>query len=344
LEGDNEAQNATWTNDTANTPQAVNDQAAGLVSLVSTAISNGYLAKSTKIVFSTDWTSGAIQPPDTIDPVAAGLATYDNTHPYPGFGSSPYSAISVDYANGPKDPKFATEFGYPVCGLTGGTACNAAPHTGNQPYVDENTRAHYMLDAVMDASQLGLTRIFFYELENGYAPGSSNFSPWGLFYYDGAFTTANNNIFNADGTPNTTYVSATAIGIHNLFSILADSDNSLKKATKLAYSVTGLPATCYGTQSQSTVPCTTTEALENSNGNYFVVVWAEPKIWDITTETEVTPPNNMVTLTLPASGFSTYQVYDPSITVGSTEIAFGSYTSTLNVNVTDHPIIIALLQ
>ena len=337
IEGDNECQNCSWAGDTTGTPQAANDQAAGLVTAVNQYITAGDLPSSTGIVFTTDWPSTS--PVDTTNPVTAKLANYDNSHPYPGFGSSPYASLSEGYANGSVTNSFATEFGYPVCGLTGGQACNGASSLGgDQPYVDESVRKRYTLDAIMDANQLGMTKLFFYELQNGYAAGSSNFSPWGLFRYD-QFTTAAGNLFNANGAPNTSYVSPTATAIHNLFAIL--SDTHIGSVKPLSYSTIGLPKDCYGVDSQTTTTCTTKLALEDSAGDYFVVLWAEPKIWNSATDAEVAPPSEHVKLALPASGFSSFRVYDPL--KGTFTIGNGAYTSSVTVTVKDHPIVVELM-
>ncbi|MEI9925787.1 MAG: hypothetical protein WDN50_22355 [Bradyrhizobium sp.] len=58
--------------------------------------------------------------------------------------------------------------------------------------------------------------------------------------------------------------------------------------------------------------------LGKSNGAYDLVVWAEPKIWDDTTNTEVAAPTETVTVNL-GGIHQTVSVYDPLS--GTTAIA-----------------------
>ena len=173
--------------------------------------------------------------------------------------------------------------------------------------VNQDVQAKYILDGLLDAVKAGVPMTYLYQLVDGAAdPGQTNREDhYGLFNYD--------------FTPK-----PAATDLHNLTSILHDSSNQNFSAGSLAYSVsTG-----------------NSLLMEKSNGAFDLAVWAEPQIWDPTTETEITVPATPDTITL-GSTFASVTVFDPTLGTGAVE-SF-SNVSQFSVSLTDHPLIIQLI-
>ena len=175
--------------------------------------------------------------------------------------------------------------------------------------VSNPVQASYVMDLLMDATKQGVGKTFLYELlDDTPDPNFTNLEDhWGLF--------------NADGTPK-----PSAVALHNLTSILADGGATATSFTtgKLAYTVTGLPASG------------DTLLLEKSDGAYDLTVWAEPTLWNATTDTAIaaTPRTVDVKLAVPAN----VSMFDPL--TGTTAIAQYNNTSDIVVTITDHPVIL----
>ena len=105
--------------------------------------------------------------------VTAGLADYDNQHPYPNNGQAPsaYDARSAALINETSQtaPAVYTETGYTTLA------------------VNADVQAKYELDLFMDTASESITKTFLYELVDGYAPGSpQGDAGYGLFDYTNA--------------------------------------------------------------------------------------------------------------------------------------------------------------
>jgi hypothetical protein len=120
------------------------------------------------------------------------------------------------------------------------------------------------------------------------------------------------------GTNNAPTPAATAI--HNLTSILADSGTISPSIKAANFSVSGLPSDGHDM------------ALIKSNGATDISVWAEPQI-----TASNAGPTNKVTVSLGAT-YQTVQVFDP--TVSASPIQTFSDVSSVEVSVTDHPVIV----
>ena len=177
--------------------------------------------------------------------------------------------------------------------------------------VSQNVQAKYLLDLYFDAAQDGASKTYVYQLMDAYAPGS----PQGDDGYG---------LFNPDET-----AKPAATAIHDLTTILVD--NGLASKTfmpgTLNYSVSGLPSSG------------NSMALANSNGTFDIAVWNEPQIWNSTTETESTAVAVPVTVQLGCS-YGSVSVYDPL--TGTAPIETLSHVSSVQLAVTDHPLIIKL--
>jgi hypothetical protein len=228
---------------------------------------------------------------------------YANSHAYVSTGTTPAAALSsaLNLASSvsPGDPSVITETGY--------TTLSTTPFLG----VNESVQAKSILNTLMDAFKDGVGKTYLYELldRNSSSSDTNAQSHFGLFY--------------DDGTPK---LAATAV--HNLTTILNDDGKgSGQPTTPLNYTLSNMPDS-----GNSMV-------LGKSNGAYDLVVWAEPKVWDPKTNTEISNPSQTVTVQLDAVHQS-IKVYDP--TGGTDPIATYSNVSSFTIPVSDHPIIIEI--
>ncbi|MGY4615493.1 hypothetical protein ACVWZ4_000720 [Bradyrhizobium sp. USDA 4472] len=174
--------------------------------------------------------------------------------------------------------------------------------------VSETVQAKYTLDTLMDAYQKGVVQTYLYELFD--EPSAGNTS-----------SQAHYGLFNADGTPK---LAATAI--HNLTQILQDNGTSASTATgSLTYALSGTPSTSHDM------------VLAKSNGSVDLVLWAEPVLWNQTTQSAVQATSSPVTVTFgQTEGF--VKVYDPL--VSSNPIATYANVNSIQVSISDHPLVI----
>jgi hypothetical protein len=233
----------------------------------------------------------------------SGSADYANAHSYISTSSIPDTSLqnSVDIASASASgrPVVITETGY--------TTQSDTPYLG----ASETVQAKSILNTLVDAYRDGVSSTYLYELLDRDS-SSDNTDPQ-----------ANFGLFNADGTPK---LAATAI--HNLTSILADDGTGgLQPTEPLGYSLDNMPATG------------ASMVLGKSNGAYELVIWAEPRIWDDATDTEIVNPAQNVTVHL-GSVHQSIRVYDTLS--GTTPIAVYTDVSDFIVPVSDHPLIIEI--
>ena len=178
--------------------------------------------------------------------------------------------------------------------------------------ISEVGQARYTLDTLMDAYKAGFSHTFIYELlDEASDPQNTNSEMhYGLFH--------------TDGTPK---LAATAI--HNLTTVLADPGATASFTPgSLSYTVTNF-----------TAPFASQMLLEKSNGKFDLVLWAEPTIWNPNTQQDVASPHDLATVNF-GQVESSVSVFDPL--VGSTAIATYANVSQINVDITDHPLIIEI--
>ena len=193
------------------------------------------------------------------------------------------------------NPAVITETGY--------TTQSDTPYIG----ASENVQAKSILNTLADAFKGGVGTTYLYQLLDAGASGVSN-DPEMHF-----------GLFNGDGTPK---LAATAV--HNLTTILSDDGTGGHQPTaQLGYSLSNMPDT-----GNSMV-------LGKSNGAYELVIWAEPKIWNDATDTEISNPSQPVTVNL-GGVHHTVSVYDPLS--GTTPIATYTDVSQIMVPLSDHPL------
>jgi len=232
----------------------------------------------------------------------SGSSDYANAHAYVSTGTNPEDSLAATLsAVGSADP------GKPfVITETGYTTQANTPYLG----VNENVQAKSILNTLVDAYKAGVSTTYLYELLD--RNSSSDTNPEDHF-----------GLFNSDGTPK---LAATAI--HNLTTILSDDGKGGNQpAGSLNYSLGNMPAS-----GNSMV-------LGKSNGAYDLVVWAEPKVWDASTSTEISNPTQTVSVNL-GSVHHSVNVYDPMN--GTTPIATYTDVSSITVPLSDHPLIIEI--
>ena len=233
-------------------------------------------------------------------------------------GSANY-ANSHAYLNNAYGPQWSLNIILPVAKLDAKSLPTVITETGyntdpNDGYsgVNQSVQAKYTLDTLMDAYKDGVAATYLYELFDEF-PDPSN-------------TNAQNHygIFNSDGSPK---LAATAI--HNLTTILADpSAPPSFTPGALNYSVSNLTA-AYGNQL----------LLQKSSGVFDLVLWADPSVYRPSTDTEIAAPNDSVTVNF-AQVEGTVTVFDPLL--GTTPIASYHNVQQIQINVTDHPLVIEI--
>ena len=233
----------------------------------------------------------------------SGSVDYANAHAYVSTSLTPSSSIAATLSAvmtaAPGKPVVITETGYTT--------------QANTQYlgVNETVQAKSILNTLVDAYKASVSATYLYELFDRDS-SASNTNP-----------EANFGLFNSDGTPK---LAATAI--HNLTTILADDGKGgLQPTDPLNYTLSNMPAS-----GNSMV-------LGKSNGAYELVVWAEPKLWNDATDTEISNSAQTVTVNLGAV-HHTVKVYDTL--TGTTAIASYTDVSTITIPVSDHPLIIEI--
>ncbi|MBW7971576.1 hypothetical protein [Bradyrhizobium sp. BR 10289] len=231
----------------------------------------------------------------------SGATDYANGHAY--VMSTTNISAGLDYLLG--FAKISAPGKPVVITETGYTTLTSTWYNG----VSETVQAKYTLDTLMDAYQKGVAETYLYELldEDSWLSPSDPQSHYGLFH--------------SDGTPK---LAATAI--HNLSKILADGGANASAATgSLTYALSGTPSTSHDM------------LLAKSNGSVDLVLWAEPVLWNQTTHSAVQATSSPVTITFGQTE-GLIKVYDPLIS--SNPVATYTNVSSIQVSISDHPLVI----
>jgi hypothetical protein len=162
----------------------------------------------------------------------------------------------------------------------------------------------------MDAAQLGAKQTFIYQLLDAYPDpsGANQEDHFGLFRLDNSPKPA-------------------AVAIHNLTTILGDSGANANTFSSgaLNYSISGLPSTGHN------------YLTEKSDGSFQIMVWNEPDVWDQLNDRAIAISATNVTVNL-GQTFTTVEIFDPL--QGSTPVQALHNVSTVDLGLTDHPLII----
>jgi len=234
-----------------------------------------------------------------------GLAHYANAHPYPYRGQAPGPRIREEFKhnfNIPLSfPRVITETGY----------FNRPENPGGSG-VDDLTQSKLTLDLLFDAFQQGVAKTFLYQLRAAYPDkrGDNSDTEYGLF--------------KLDNSPK-----PVAIAIHNLTAILSRHQKKTLQPVnnKITFSVAGLPLEGHQL------------LLENPDGSFALVLWAEPRIWDEARHAAVDAPKVMVKLSLSAPA-KTLELFDPLVSAVSIQTSASVRFATISL--TDHPVIVQI--
>ena len=232
----------------------------------------------------------------------SGSSDFGNSHAYVNTSTTPQAALASLLANAASvSPGHSV-----VITETGYTTQADTAYIG----ANENVQAKSILNTLVDAYKAGVSTTYLYQLlDTGEASSTDPEAHFGLF--------------NADGTPK---LAATAI--HNLTTILSDDGKGSNQPTaSLGYSLSNLPST-----GNSMV-------LGKSDGTYDLVVWAEPKVWNDATDTEISNPAQSVTVNL-GSVHHSVNVYDPLS--GTSPIATYTDVSQIVIPLSDHLLVIEI--
>lgn len=233
--------------------------------------------------------------------LAADAANYANIHPYPQDGSQPWDWLQpriAAHAIGGKG-MVISEAGYQ-------TTLGTADWEG----VDPATQAKLTLNLLADATLLGVSKTYLYQLFDPAAAAGTSQGGTGL--YDAAF-----------------HPKPAATAIHNLTAILADDGSSAASflPNKLDYAISGLPENGHSL------------LMQKADGTFELMIWAEPDIWDEAADKPiaVAPASVTVTLAGAASGFA---VFEPLVSAEA--VATAGAGVSITVAVSDHPVIVAI--
>ncbi|MDN5004458.1 hypothetical protein ACFQZO_26790 [Bradyrhizobium sp. GCM10027634] len=175
--------------------------------------------------------------------------------------------------------------------------------------VNEDAQAKLVLSNLLLAYEDGSSATYIYELFD--SPSSASRGD----------KEAHFGLFNADGTPK-----EAAVAVHNLTTILGHGDNGT------AYTGPDLSFTL------SNAPSNTHTMVMNKSGAVSdLVVWADTLKWDNTTQTEINTPTTTVTVQF-GQVENTIYVYDPL--KGTSPIAVYYNTSSIQIGLSDHPLVI----
>jgi trimeric autotransporter adhesin len=232
------------------------------------------------------------------------FADYGNAHPYLPDDSTPGSAL---------DSLLPIQAGINARSLpiviteTGWTTDSNDPYNG----ADQMTQAKLTLDTLMDAFKDGVVKTYVYELmDEASDTGNTN----NQYHYG---------LFNFDGTPK-----LAANAIHNLTTILADPGSILPFTPgTLSYAIPDLPPNCNQL------------LLEKNDRTFELVLWAETPVWDPATKNGVVAPTKSRAIKFEQMQ-KAVRIFDPL--QSTTPIATYSYVQLIQVELTDHPIIIEI--
>jgi len=259
------------------------------------------------------------------DPALAGVAVYDDSYGYKANFNGVWGQINghADYANvhayaqnGDQTLPWM-QSAWTIYDLSAATSNRVITETGYYTVpndtdlwggVDEHTQATETLNLFTDAWNAGVSRTYTYELFDEGTSLEDMADHFGIIRADGSAKEA-------------------AVDIHNLTSILFDTPGSGMPGS-LGYFLSGMPDTA-----QSAL-------LQKDSGEFDLVVWKDPKVWDQATHSPIQAAAAQVTLTLDPGELMAGKVYDP--TVGTSPIADYGAASSFSMSITDHPVILAL--
>jgi hypothetical protein len=181
---------------------------------------------------------------------------------------------------------------------------------------DYTVQAKMLPYSVLDTLKLGSQRTFMYELAD--------------LYPDPTNTVANDHFGLYDNKLNP---KPAAVVMHNL---LAHLDDTSSTATTFTPSQLNVTIHEFPMASPGTVASGLSLVTQKANGNYQILVWYEPLLWNQSTNTEEpVPAAKPITLYLSKTCVST-SIYDP---LTNTTVTGPSRSSQIPVSLPDHAVI-----
>lgn len=231
--------------------------------------------------------------------LSADRAGYVNIHPYIQNGDEPGQKLAGIIAQHavPGKGVVITETGY-----------QTGPTANGWEGVDQATQAKLTLNLLADATKLGVSQTYLYQLKD---------------YRDTGVASPDNHLGLFDTAMNPKPV---ATAIHNLTAILADTGSAATSFSThaLDFTLSGLPAS-----GNSLV-------LEKSNGLHDIMVWAEPDIWNQASHSEIAVKATPTTMNFTSA--VDVKVYDPL--VSDAPVATYAHVSQVTLSLTDHPLVV----
>jgi hypothetical protein len=216
-----------------------------------------------------------------------------NSHIYPGWaGGAPnvftfiQSALKMEQVMGPGKPNVLTEGGW----------WSAPGNTGGLSGAKGNTRAQLNLTYLLDAYELGVYRVYFYELLNElYTTTSDPENNFGMFDYWG------------NPKPEATM-------LHNLNLILADSGTVTPSG--FDYNLTGMPSTGHKL------------VFKKSDGSFWIALWNDAAIFNGSGGADISISTSNITLTpaVAPTSMTQYKATTSSSPINTTTSASANVT------------------
>ncbi|UDF05037.1 hypothetical protein [Asticcacaulis sp. AND118] len=232
-------------------------------------------------------------------------ADFANIHEYSFQGAPPREVLAGALA------RKSHVAGKPVVITETGFATDQNPAIPLWLSVSETVQAKYLLSSVFDAYTLGARRTYIYQLMDHALdkPATDIEKHFGLFY--------------ADGRPK-----PAAVALRNLTRILADpGQGAPAHSIPVSYSLKGA----------GYVPGMQL-LLQKSDGTYLLALWAEPRIWNANTRSDIKVPAKTVEVTFDRD-ISNIAVYDPM--KGVSPVSARASARMLKVPVSDHPVLVS---
>lgn len=234
-----------------------------------------------------------------------GAADFGNIHEYSFQAKAPRTTLSKALGRKTVTP------GKPVVITETGFATDESDGAMPKLAVSETVQAKYILSTLFDGYTLGARRTYIYQLLDNApdTPATNIEKHFGLFY--------------ADGRPK-----LAAVGLHNLMRILVSPGAGAPgRRDPLVYSLTG-PGELRDMQL----------LLQRADGSYVLALWAEPPIWNAATQMDVAARPSQVSIDL-KTPVGQVRIYDPL--TGAAPVRTLHKARTFDVEVTDHPVLIA---
>ncbi len=222
-----------------------------------------------------------------------------NVHPYPG-GQRPLNSFDTHI----------TEAQH-VAGTKSIWATETGYHNavrtsnGHLP-ASERATAKYLPRLFFDYFNRGVVRTYSYQLFDEFAPSSTN-------------PEANFGIIRADFSRKPAFYS-----LKHTIAVLNDTSRNVPGGN-LSYSISGAPGNLRST------------LLQKSNGNFYLVLWQDASVWDVSRRVDLTNPDATVTVSFAES--RNVSVYRPG--TGAAAVASQQGTS-INVAVPDEIVILEI--